>query len=72
MYAFRVDSIYPGLNCGGFQEFLLLALRLILVVRQTTQYIFYGWSSVKPEKNSIFLKKGKTVILIENRKFYKS
>ena len=27
---------------------------------------------VKPEKNSIFLKKGKTVILIENRKFSRS
>ena len=25
--------------------------------------------SVKPEKNSIFLKKGKTVISVENRKF---
>ena len=25
--------------------------------------------NVKPEKNSIFLKKGKTVILVENRKF---
>ena len=28
--------------------------------------------SVKPEKNSIFLKKGKTVILVENRKFSRS
>ena len=27
-----------------------------------------GKDFVKPEKNSIFLKKGKTVILIENRK----
>ena len=27
---------------------------------------------VKPEKNSIFLKKGKTVILVENRKFSRS
>ena len=27
---------------------------------------------VKPEKNSIFLKNGKTVISIENRKFSKS
>ena len=25
--------------------------------------------NVKPEKNSIFLKKGKTVISVENRKF---
>ena len=28
--------------------------------------------TVKPEKNSIFLKKGKTVILVENRKFSSS
>ena len=28
--------------------------------------------SVKPEKNSIFLKNGKTVISVENRKFSKS
>ena len=28
-----------------------------------------GGGNVKPEKNSIFLKKGKTVISIENRKF---
>ena len=27
---------------------------------------------VKPEKNSIFLKKGKTIILVENRKFSRS
>ena len=27
---------------------------------------------VKPEKNSIFLKKGKTVILVENQKFSRS
>ena len=27
---------------------------------------------VKPEKNSIFLKKGKTVILVENKKFSRS
>ena len=27
---------------------------------------------VKPEKNSIFLKKGKTVISVENRKFSRS
>ena len=27
---------------------------------------------VKPEKNSIFLKNGKTVILVENRKFSRS
>ena len=27
---------------------------------------------VKPEKNSIFLKKGKTVISDENRKFFRS
>ena len=31
-----------------------------------------GGENVKPEKNSIFLKKGKTVILIENRKFSRS
>ena len=28
-----------------------------------------GGGNVKPEKNLIFLKKGKTVISIENRKF---
>ena len=28
--------------------------------------------NVKPEKNSIFLKKGKTVISVENRKFSRS
>ena len=28
--------------------------------------------NVKPEKNSNFLKKGKTVILVENRKFSRS
>ena len=28
--------------------------------------------SVKPDKNSIFLKNGKTVILVENRKFSRS
>ena len=28
-----------------------------------------GGENVKPEKNSIFLKKGKTVISVENRKF---
>ena len=27
---------------------------------------------IKPEKNSIFLKRGKTVILVENRKFSRS
>ena len=32
---------------------------------------FELWT-IKPEKNSIFLKKGKTVILIENRKFFRS
>ena len=31
-----------------------------------------GEGDVKPEKNSIFLKKGKTVISVENRKFFKS
>ena len=31
-----------------------------------------GGENVKPEKNSIFLKKGKTVISVENRKFYRS
>ena len=32
-----------------------------------------GWGgNVKPEKNSIFLKKGKTVISVENRKFSRS
>ena len=42
--AFRVDSIYPGLNYGGSQEPPLLALRLILVVRWAAQYIVYGES----------------------------
>ena len=28
--------------------------------------------NVKPEKNSIFMKKGKTIILVENRKFFRS
>ena len=31
-----------------------------------------NWGCVKPEKNSIFLKKGKTVISVENRKFSRS
>ena len=31
-----------------------------------------GGENVKPEKNLIFLKKGKTVILVENRKFSRS
>ena len=34
MATFFVDSIYPSLNCGCSQELLLLALRLILVVRR--------------------------------------
>ena len=42
MSAFCVDSIYPGLNCGGSQELPLLALRLTLVIRQAAQYIVYG------------------------------
>ena len=33
---------------------------------------FPGLSNVKPEKNSIFLKNGKTVISVENRKFSRS
>ena len=31
-----------------------------------------GGGNVKPEKNSIFLKKGKIVISVENRKFSRS
>ena len=31
-----------------------------------------GGGNVKPEKNSICLKKGKTVISVENRKFSRS
>ena len=31
-----------------------------------------GGENVKPEKNSIFLKYGKTVISVENRKFSRS
>ena len=31
-----------------------------------------GGENLKPGKNSIFLKKGKTVILVENRKFSRS
>ena len=34
-------------------------------------YILYG-RDVKPDKNSIFLKNGKTVISVENRKFSRS
>ena len=44
MFALRVDSIYPGLNDGDSQELLLLALQLILVVRQSAQYIVNGRS----------------------------
>ena len=36
LFAFHVDNIYLGINCAGSQEFLLLALRLILVVRRAT------------------------------------
>ena len=32
----------------------------------------YLCSFVKPEKNSIFLKNGKTIISVENRKFSRS
>ena len=32
----------------------------------------WGEGNVKPKKNSIFLKKGKTVISVENRKFSRS
>ena len=46
MSALLVDSIHSGLNCGSSQEFLLLELRLILVVRQTSQYIVYGLSGL--------------------------
>ena len=31
-----------------------------------------GGENIKPEKNSIFLKNGKTVISVENRKFSRS
>ena len=31
-----------------------------------------GGENVKPEKNSIFLKNGKTIISVENRKFSRS
>ena len=31
-----------------------------------------GGENIKPDKNSIFLKKGKTVISVENRKFSRS
>ena len=41
MSAFRVESIYPGLNCGSSQKLLLLELQLILVA---AQYIVYSGS----------------------------
>ena len=44
MSAFRMDSIYPDLNCGGSQELPLLALRLIPIVRRVVQYIVYEGS----------------------------
>ena len=44
MFAFCVDSIYLGFNCGDFEELLLLELRLILVIRRATQYIVDCWS----------------------------
>ena len=35
----RMDNIYPGPNCGGSQELILLALRLVLVFKRATKYI---------------------------------
>ena len=35
MSTFCMDNIYLGLNYGGSRELLLLALRLILLVRQS-------------------------------------
>ena len=44
MSTLRMDIIYPGLNGGGSQEPLLLALQLILVVKRSGQYIVNGES----------------------------
>ena len=60
----------------GFSVFLALdtLISISFYLRDTggrlRGYIFT--IDVKPEKNSIFLKKGKTVISIENRKFSRS
>ena len=35
-------------------------------------YVKGGGGNVKPKKNSIFLKKGKKIISVENRKFSRS
>ena len=37
-----VDHVYPGLDHGGAQHALLLALRLILIVNRATPYIVDG------------------------------
>ena len=42
MSSFHVDNIYPGPNRSGSQEFLLVALRLILIVRRAAQYVVCG------------------------------
>ena len=42
------------------------------LIASSLLYYFHLIVSVKPEKNSIFLNKGKTVISIENRKFSRS
>ena len=44
MSTFHMDSIYPGINSGGSQELLLLALQLVLAVRRSAQYIVNGQS----------------------------
>ena len=37
-----VDSVYLGLNRGYSHKLLMLELRLVLVVKQSSQYIVYG------------------------------
>ena len=51
-------------HVGVFSYLVISCLKAMTMV--------LGVVSVKPEKNSIFLKKGKTVISVENRKFSRS
>ena len=43
----------------------------VLVCVNFEDEILLRGKNVKPEKNSIFLKNGNTVTLVENRKFYR-
>ena len=53
----------------GCAEYIyIICTRLVY----TTDTVPLGYGSVKPGKNSIFLKNGKTVISVENRKFSRS